>query len=138
MQRSQLERKNPALEQMRRKIDSKDVDHHAGQVQASQFFEAVSRSLRRKREALPTPAGVGQFVIRGANGGVWTVDLSGARVSRGIGGRVACRITTDAETFSAFINGRDLNELEREGRITIGGDRRWIAKLGRILCTPGR
>ena len=135
---SHLERSNPALEQMRRRIDAKDVDLTAGQVRPPQFFEAVSLALTRKREVAPNPGGVGQFVIRGANGGIWTVDLTGSKVRRGIGGSVECRITTDAETFSAFINGQNLQELESLGRIRIRGDRGWVAKLGAILCTPGR
>ncbi len=105
------------------------------------FFANAPRNLGSVLvAALPDDVRVG-FVVRGSNGGTWTVETrgGGAHVFDGLVGPLDCIVRGSTDEFLALVSGDvDARRLFLSGRLEVEGDIGLVLQLQRAVASTGR
>lgn len=98
------------------------------------FNELVPKILEVQKEACAALGGTYGVQLFGDNGGAWTLDFKGAKLTAGVGGDVDFYLEMRADDFQKLMKGTlDVEKAALEGRIAIDGDPAMFNNLAAVL-----
>jgi putative sterol carrier protein len=103
----------------------------------SYFEEKIPDRLKTNPNVAKEINAIYEFVINGANGGTWTVDLTapdGGKVTSGSTGNAKCTITVADNDFVGIITKKTNAQMAfMSGKLKIKGDMGLAMKLQKLL-----
>jgi protein-tyrosine sulfotransferase len=96
----------------------------------------LAEILKRRRDEFNTLRGICKFIVHGAEGGVWTIDLSGPepRIEAGRESKSNCTIALSCAVLGRLLNGeKTAVEAYEQGEIVADGDLGLAIQFGRLL-----
>jgi putative sterol carrier protein len=100
------------------------------------FENKITAKLQKNADKISGVHAVYEFNITGDDGGVWSIDLTGANkgVVEGSTGKANCTITISAPDFEELIGGSLNPQMAfMTGKLKVAGDMGLALKLGNIL-----
>ncbi len=107
---------------------------NVGKSDAKTFFEGACASyLASHREHCQAMGGSVAFSLRGAAGGIWTIDMTNARVLKGVA-RADVTVHSTASDFAAVFSGkRSAMDAFADGSMRCEGDVNVLVRFAAML-----